>query len=560
MAIVSSTSPLGCEPDMKISTQATAGTGPDFDTELAKFTPRQMEAIRALDSGLIKFLLYGGALGGGKSYFLRWWGVRRLYILARAWGIKQPVGMLACENFPQLKDRQLVKIGKEFPPWIGKVHEDHKLFGRCLILREQWGGGVLCFRNLDDPTKYASAEFCFIEVDELTKNEFSIFDHLRTRLRWEGLPDIECQFVAGTNPGSIGHSWVKQFWMDKLFPIEWTSPVDYRDMFCYVPSLADDNPHLDPAYWAMLETLAPNLRKAFRLGDWNVFVGQAFPELSKQSHGLAKHEIPRGAHIYSTFDWGFGAPFSFGWWYVDGDGRVIRFDEWYGWNGQPNQGLRLSDEMIAKTAIGYEKSILPEWVDPAWIQRLCGPDCFQKKPDYKGGGQGPSTAETFSKVGQDERYAFNWRVGDPSRQLKMRQFHERLRCTDQHNNPVRPMLQAVVDKCENFFRTISGLIQDEHNIEDIDTKGEDHQFDEAAHIVMARPLALPEDKPKLSATDRRIDRLIKGERGTHEEIATLDQRLEIRRLESGRDAWEGGDDASDEEGGSSGGGGLLNTI
>src|SRR5574343_367589 len=100
----------------------------DFETDLAKFTPRQMEAIDHLDSGQTKFLLYGGALGGGKSYFLRWYGLRRLMDLAGQ-GYPAPVGMLACEDYPSLKDRQLSKIPREFPESLGQVHGDHKEFG-----------------------------------------------------------------------------------------------------------------------------------------------------------------------------------------------------------------------------------------------------------------------------------------------------------------------------------------------------------------------------------------------------------------------------------------------
>jgi hypothetical protein len=240
---------------------------------------------------------------------------------------------------------------------------------------------------------------------------------------------------------------------------------------------------------------------------------------------------------------------------VDGDGRIYRFAEWYGWNGQPNQGLRLSDEELATKAIALERRIMPDWVDPAWVQRICGPDCFQKKPDYKGGGQGPSTAETFSKVGRDERWAFDWRVGDPSRALKMRQFHERLRCQDHEGKPMRPMLMAY-NTCDHFFRTISGLIQDEHNIEEIDTDGEDHVFDESAHICMARPLALAADKPKLSATDKRIVQLIQGNKGSYDEIATMEQQQELRRLESGRDSWENSGEDDDE----GSGGDLQRTV
>ena len=35
-------------------------------------TPKQRECIEATDR--YRFVLYGGAAGGGKSYLLRWWG------------------------------------------------------------------------------------------------------------------------------------------------------------------------------------------------------------------------------------------------------------------------------------------------------------------------------------------------------------------------------------------------------------------------------------------------------------------------------------------------------
>jgi len=525
--------------------------GPDFDTEIAKFTARQMEAVRALDSGATKFLLYGGALGGGKSFFLRWYGIRRLMLLKRVYGINGATAMLACEDYPSLEDRQLQKIMYEVPQWIGRYYDKHKAYGRCLLLHPQWGGGALCFRNLDDPSKYASSEWVLILVDELTKNDYGVFTFLRTRLRLPGLPDAEAQFVAGTNPGSIGHSWVKALWMDKDFPVEWfqnEEKIDYRPMFAYIPSKATDNPHLPPAYWATLSTLPDSIREAFKNGSWDVFSGQVFSELSRQIHGCDPIPIPKGAQIYCTFDWGFGAPFSFGWWWVDGDGRIFRFAEWYGCTGEPNKGLRLSDEDLASQAIRMEKSILPEWASHTLVQRICGPDCFQKKPNYQGGGQGPSTSETFAKVGQQENYQFIWRVGDPSRTLKIRQFHERLRSKDQDGNPIQPMMR-VYNTCTHFFRTISALVQDEHKVEDIDTKGEDHQFDEACHIMMARPLKLPEEKAKLSQYDKRLIKLERGDEGSYDTMATMEQAFEIKRLESGRDSWDGSDDEDGPDGG-----------
>src|SRR4030042_3679428 len=93
----------------------------DFDIDLAKFTERQGQAVELLDRQflpgtalpLIKFLLYGGALGGGKSYFLRWILVRLLmnwYILK---GLKYVQVMLACADYRSLKSRRLSKIRSE---------------------------------------------------------------------------------------------------------------------------------------------------------------------------------------------------------------------------------------------------------------------------------------------------------------------------------------------------------------------------------------------------------------------------------------------------------------
>ena len=70
------------------------------------------------------------------------------------------------------------------------------------------------------------------------------------------------------------------------------------------------------------------------------------------------------------------------------------FNEWYGWNGEPNKGLRLEDSVVAEGIIERERQF-----GRKPIVRLAGHDCWNKKPDYKGGGQGPSTAEVFSRYG-----------------------------------------------------------------------------------------------------------------------------------------------------------------
>lgn len=446
----------------------------NFD-ELCKFTERQQDAVNAIEVVGKKYLLYGGALGGGKSYWLRWYAFKHLLVMYARYGIKGLVVMLACEDYPALKDRQLSKIGYEFPEWAGKMYLDHSEYGRSWVLDKDFGGGVICFRNLDDPSKYASAEFCGIFVDELTKNAHEVFTFLRTRLRWPGVKDEHCIFAAGSNPGGVGHGWVKAYWMDKIFPEEFIHPIDYRPQFAYIPSLAKDNPNLPESYWQTLNTLPEALRKAFRDGDWNTFVGQVFQEWNRNIHVVPMNTpIPEGSPIYMTFDWGFGAPFSVGWWWVDADNRKYRFKEWYGWTGTPNTGKRLSDSGIAMGILSREK----DWGLTGKVKkRIAGPDCFQKRPNYMGGGQLPPTAKVFRD------YGIIIYPGDPNRDLKIRQFHGHLAIRDGQV----PMLQ-VYENCDQFIRTIPNLTTDKNNPEEIDDKGEDHVFDESCHIFMARPI------------------------------------------------------------------------
>jgi hypothetical protein len=183
------------------------------------------------------------------------------------------------------------------------------------------------------------------------------------------------------------------------------------------------------------------------------------------------------------------------WHWVDADNRVYTFAEDYGWNGTPNQGLRLTDSQIAERIRSREKKLGIEDRD---IRRLAGKDSFSKKPDYMGGGQGPSTAEIFANHG------IPIAPGDPSRVLKIRQVHERLRLYDD----MPPMLQ-VYDTCEQLIRTMPLLQADETNPEDIDDKGEDHLYDTLALMCMARPLSMDNPMQRKSAVDRRIESLEK---------------------------------------------------
>ncbi len=432
-------------------------------------------------------ILYGGAAGPGKSHALRHEGFD--------WCMRIPrlQVYLFRRTYPELEDNHIIKSLQEFPVIIGKYRDQKKRW-------EFNNGSMMHFchcKNEKDVFMYQGAEIHILLIDELTTFTEFQYDYLRARVRCTleiqdeykmKIPSIAC----ATNPGGIGHGFAKERWVDFAKPMELKrSPESEGGMLrCYIPGLIEDNEILmknDPEYIHRLEALPEPYRTAYRYGDWDIFLGQAF--LFTSDHVVDPMPVPDYAQIYCTFDWGYGAPFSVGWWWVSSDGRLYRFSEWYGWNGVPNQGLRLTDSDIADGIIDREKEL---GISRRNIIRRAGPDIFSKKPDYRGGGQGPSTAEVFANKG------VFFSPGDASRNLKIRQFRERLKVP---SDGTPPMLQ-VYSTCEQFRRTIPMLQTDHNNIEDIDTTMEDHIYDEACHICMARPLAV--DKP-LKQKDVKID-------------------------------------------------------
>jgi len=226
-------------------------------SELAKFFPKQQEALNAAKR--FKFTLFGGSVGSGKSYWIRWstvWFLMDYYNRYQIEGIRAGI---FCEDYPSLNDRHLTKIKFEFPEWLGRYNESKREF----TLAKKWGSGIIAFRNLDDPAKYLSVEFALEAIDEVNRNPKTTFDQLRSRLRWPGIKDTK--FIAGCNP--LGEAWVKNLWVKRMFPPEEQEQYE----FVYVPALPTDNPHLPQEYYKSLESLPENQRKAYLEGNWDAF-------------------------------------------------------------------------------------------------------------------------------------------------------------------------------------------------------------------------------------------------------------------------------------------------
>ena len=64
-----------------------------------------------------------------------------------------------------------------------------------------------------------------------------------------------------------------------------------------------------------------------------------------------------------------------------------------------------------------------------------------------------------------------------------------------------PMLY-VFSTCRHFIRTLPALVYSQMDVEDVDTTGEDHVYDECRYVCMENPCAAPlRDTPTTVGSD-----------------------------------------------------------
>jgi phage terminase large subunit len=406
-----------------------------------------------------KYILFGGAAGPGKSYGLRWSAVELLMYWAAQGHRGVRVGLF-CEDYPTLKDRQISRMQREFPPWMGYLKET-KEEGFAYHLYPDWGGGVIALRNLDDPAKYASAEWAAEFIDELTKNPRQMFDDLRFRLRWPGIEHNP--FVAGSNPGSIGHAWVKKLWVDRDFTgdDERLNPDD----FLFIPARAGENPYLPQSYWKTLNSLPTAMRRAMLEGDWNVFEGQVFSEWRNELHTCEPFRVPADWTCWVSIDYGFAAPFCALWWARPPDkSRLYIYRELY------QAGWRATEQARRILALSEGQKVWKYAADPSMWQKRRETTGDSLADEYRQAGIKLSQANNDRMAGLNAiREALNWKELPNGRLIKP------------------PRLQ-VFNTCRNLIRTLPGLPYDSIKVEDVDTDAEDHAFDAARYGIMVDDL------------------------------------------------------------------------
>lgn len=417
-------------------------------------------------SAKVKHVGYGGARGGGKSWAVR---TKAKLLALRYPGIKQ---LIVRRTYKELMGNH-INILRTETLGIAKYNGTDK------VLKFSNGSTIefmYCARD-SDLDALQGQEYDIIYLDEAT--QLSEYQMKAITACCRGVNDFPKRIYYTCNPGGQGHAYIKRVFIEKRYlPSE--NPEDYM----FIQALVDDNTALmeaQPDYVEQLEALPNKLREAWRFGRWDVFEGQVFGEFVDdqehyydrvRTHVIAPFEIPEWWKIYRGFDWGYAKPFSVGWYAVDDKGVIYRIRELYGCTGEADRGVEWAVTKVAAKIRRIEETDIQ--LKGRKILGIADPAIWQENG-------GESIAETMGQ------YRVYFDKGDHARLPGKMQCHYRL-MFDERGKP----MFYVFNTCKNFIRTIPSLIYSETDVEDVDTKMEDHIYDEWRYVCMSRPI-----KPRL---------------------------------------------------------------
>jgi hypothetical protein len=419
----------------------------------------------------------------------------------------------------------VAKASKLFKAECPKVH-----FRAAPYPQFIWPDGeTLIFRHMFDTHDYDSvhgSEVSFLLWEELT-NWPDPFVYLKCMsiLRSSNPQAAQwSQVWSTTNPGQVGHNWVRDRWrlpeMTNKFVYDdieslkkWTDDaavlVSPRPRIAVFLDVRHNRKLLDvdPTYLSTIASTATSeaQRKAWLFGDWEIISGGMFDDLySAQYHCVEPFDLPSSWRIDRSFDWGSSTPFAVLWFaesdgsdYQDRQGRwhsTVRGDlfvvhEWYGSNGQPNTGLKLT---AAEVAQGITQREL-EWGIYGRVRP--GPADNQITNQVQTGQSieidMAKPVRIVSADGRVREYpGVTWERSDKANGARVTGWEMIRRRLQQAIPDVKNGLPRekpglfFFDRCKDMLKHFKTTPRDEKNPDDVPTKGEYHLADTLRYRIL----------------------------------------------------------------------------
>ena len=436
-------------------------------------------------------ILYGGARGSGKSAG----ALADAFMFAQTYpGAK--IGIFR-EALDAVKQSFLDKLPNLFPQFAQGV----QLYDYKEKSSSWYPSRSIVFPNgsyitLQRVASYAEArekqgwEFHYLIVDEVTKHEERTIDYMLTMVRsatvmnkYTGQPiKIPTKVVFGCNPGGIGHTWVKERFIDptvvrydehytptqtKDKVEEVISPKDgkiIRRYVRFIPASYKDNPFLNESYVANLMALPEHQKQMDMYGNWNVVAGKVFdlnPEQRVEAKFIRRDLDALGEHveIYISIDWGFQPSYHCALWHaIMPDKRVVTFKELYG------QRLVFEDfvKEVAKESEGLE------------ISATCLPhDMFRQGDRYrdeKGRIIGETKSDVFENAGLNP-------ISVESGKGKVQMRYDKIHSAMTLRNPDNSYKFRVSLACESLIDELDKAVYDDVDPTQLARASKDHALD-----------------------------------------------------------------------------------
>ena len=438
------------------------------EIELERPQPKQ-ELFFAARS---RYVCYGGARGGGKS-----WCVRHKAILmaARYPGIRI---LILRRTLAELRENHIRPMRKLLRG-AAEYRSTDKTF-------EFPNGSLIVFGYCDnesDVEQYQGQEYDVLFLDEAT--HFTEYQYATLTAVLRGANDFPKRMYLTCNPGGVGHAWVKRLFIDRDFRAG-ERPEDY----IFIPAKVTDNEALmkkDPEYVRRLDNLPKGLREAWRDGNWDVFEGQFFTEWDREKHVVEAFQPPEWWRWYVAMDYGLDmlAALLIG---VDDTGAAYVVGEVYEGRdlGEGHDGLIVSEaaKEVKRLAAGHTITAY-----------LAPPDLWNARQET-----GRSVADIFAehglyltKTGNDR--ADGW--------MAVKEWLKVRPCED---GVERPRLRFFPN-CRNIIRTLPLLQYDERRANDV--RNEPHELTHAPDALRGFCVYRTANgaEPAAAARGKLIDRL-----------------------------------------------------
>ncbi len=320
-----------------------------------------------------RYVAYGGARGGGKSWAVR---TKAILMAAKYPGIRI---LIMRKTYPELRENHILPLSAALVGFAD-YSESKKVFSFINGSRIKFG---YCDTECD-VSQYQGQEYDIVFMDEAT--HFTEYQYNAVKSCIRGANGFPKRMYITCNPGGVGHGWVKRLFIDRQYR-EGENPEDYT----FIPARVYDNKVLmekDPEYVKTLLSLPEDMKSAWLDGNWDAFAGQFFPEFKREVHVVPPHDLPEGARVFRAFDYGLDMLACL-WISLDRFGRAYVFREVHASNLIVSDAARL----IAENS--------PEEVYCTYAP----PDMWSRQRET-----GASIAELFGENGIDIVRASNSRV------------------------------------------------------------------------------------------------------------------------------------------------------